>query len=188
LHQAREHSARRGGPPILTTHETILGTLSQPRVLFARMDASVQEKPYHTIGRWGRGRVRPITLTPRDLDCLYALFTHGVLSSDMLRALVAPEHSQRAIGDPNESVDQPEAQQRALNSYRSNLIYEINERGVRAFVDSGRIAFDDYILWNKLHANFKPFILIMIARPAMCWRQSNWEHGRPDSNSFLGGR
>ena len=128
------------------------------------MDAPVQEKPYHTIGRWGRGCVRPIRLTPRDFDCLYALFIHGVLSSDVLRALVAPEHSQRAIGDrlslmrnpPNDYINQPEAQQRALNSYRSTLVYEINEGGVRALVDSGRIILEDYILWKKVQASFKP--------------------------------
>ena len=30
LHQRREHSARHGGPPMLTNHQTILGTLSPP--------------------------------------------------------------------------------------------------------------------------------------------------------------
>ncbi len=128
------------------------------------MDAPVQEKPYHTIGRWGRGRVPPITLNARDLDYLLALFTHGVLSSDMLRALVAPTLPQRVTtrrmfllkNPPNEFVAQPEAQEIARNVYSANLIFEINERGVYALVDSGRIDYDDHVLWSKLQGNFKP--------------------------------
>ena len=57
-----------------------------------RADSS---EPYHTIGRWGRGRVPPMTLNARDLDYLLALFTHGALSSDMLGALAAPGLPQR---------------------------------------------------------------------------------------------
>ena len=128
------------------------------------MDAQVRERPYHTIGRFGRGHVRPLTLRSRDLDYLQALFIHGALSTVILGALVAPEDSPRAISDrlfllrnpPNEYVAQPAAQQRAINAYRSHLVLEITEKGAHALVDSGRITYEDFVLWKKLRANFKP--------------------------------
>jgi protein involved in plasmid replication-relaxation len=128
------------------------------------MDAQVQDEPYHKIGRWGRGRVRPITLNARDLDYLVALFTYGVLSSDMLRALVAAGHSQRVTADrlfllknlPNEFITQPEAQERARTAHCAHLVFEISEKGAHALVDAGRITYDDYALWRKAQANFKP--------------------------------
>jgi hypothetical protein len=132
--------------------------------ILARMETRSQEKPYHTIGRWGRGRVRPIALSPRDLDYLLALFTLGVLSSDMLRALVAPQHSQRVTADrlfllknpPNEYIVQPEAQQRARGADCAHLVFEIGNKGSHALVDSGRITYEDYVLWQKAQVNFKP--------------------------------
>jgi hypothetical protein len=128
------------------------------------MNAEVQEKRYHTIGRWGRGRVRPITLNERDLDYLIALFTYGVLSSEMLRALVAADQSQRVTADrlfllknpPNEYIVQPEAQERARTAHCAHLVFEISEKGAHALVDAGRITYDDYVLWRKAQANFKP--------------------------------
>ena len=80
------------------------------------MEAQVARNPYHAIGRFGRGRVREIALGGRDLDLLFALFTHGTLSSEMLRAVAAPSHSQRATtkrlfllrNPPNEFVMRPE--------------------------------------------------------------------------------
>ena len=134
------------------------------RVSLARMDAPVHEKPYHTIGRWGRGRVRPIALNARDIDYLLSLFTYGTLSSDMLRALVAPDHSQRVTADrlfllknpPNEFIVQPEAQERARTAHCANLVFEISEQGAHALVDAGRITYDDYVLWRRAQVNFKP--------------------------------
>ena len=128
------------------------------------MDAQLDHKPFHKIGRFGRGRVRPIAFTSRDLAYLHALFTHGSLSSGMLRALVAPDHSQRLTTDrlfllknpPNDFIAQPEAQERARNPYGAPLAFEITEYGVCALVDSGRISYDDLVLWRKLHSFFKP--------------------------------
>ena len=133
-------------------------------VPLAPMDARARETPYHTIGRWGRGRVRAITPATRDLDLLFALFTHGVLASDMLRALAAPTDSQRSITDrlfllknpPNEYVVQPEAQERTQGRQSLRLFFEITERGVHTLVDSGRIGHNDFVLWSKLRINFKP--------------------------------
>ena len=46
--------------------------------------------------RWdANAEGRPILVTPRDLDFLFALFIHGPLSTAMLRALVAPHVGQR---------------------------------------------------------------------------------------------
>ena len=135
-----------------------------PRVFLRLMHKHVRETPFHKIGRWGRGRVRAIAPDARDLDLLFALFTHGALSSDMLRALAAPTDSQRAITDrlfllknpPNDYVVQPEAQERAANRHCAPLVFEITERGVDTLVDAGRIAYDDFILWSKMQVNFKP--------------------------------
>ena len=134
------------------------------RVSLAPMDTRARETPYHAVGRWGRGRVRAIVLGARDLDLLFALFTHGALSSDMLKVLAAPADSQRATIDrlfllknpPNYYIVQPEAQARARQRCCARLVFEIAERGVHALVDAGRIAYDDYVLWSKVRVNFKP--------------------------------
>ncbi len=129
-----------------------------------RMDAPAARTRYHAIGKWGRGRVRSISLTSRDLAYLFALFVHGTLSSDMLHALVSPGQRQRSTTDrlfllknpPNDYIAQPKAQQRARNANYASLAYEINDRGVDALVDSGLIAYDDFRLWKKIQANHKP--------------------------------
>ncbi len=128
------------------------------------MDAPTERARYHAIGKWGRGRVRAVSLTPRDLAYLYALFVHGVLSSEMLHALVSPTQRQRSTTDrlfllknpPNDFIVQPRAQERAPNANYASLAYEVGDRGVDALVDNGRIAYQDYLLWKKIQANYKP--------------------------------
>jgi hypothetical protein len=128
------------------------------------MDAAAPVKPYHALGRWKRGPVRPIDLKPRDFDCLFALFTHGVLSTATVQKLAMPDRNQRTVTDrffllknpPNEYVTQPAGQQRAKNANCTDLAFEIADKGAAGLVDSGRISYSDYALWNKLQSNFKP--------------------------------
>ena len=128
------------------------------------MQTPTEKSRYHAIGKWGRGRVRAVDLTPRDLDYLHALFTTGTLSTEMLHALVSPKQSQRITTDrifllknpPNDFVVQPKGQENSKGANYTSLAYEISERGVSALVDAGRIAYADYVLWKKLQANYKP--------------------------------
>ena len=128
------------------------------------MDPQLARTRYHTIGRWGRGIVRAIDLAPRDLAYLYALFIHGVLSTEMLHALVCAERSRRITIDrmfllknpPNDYIAQPKAQENSRSANYTSLSYEISDRGVEALVDAGRISFADLVLWRKLQSNYKP--------------------------------
>ena len=128
------------------------------------MQTQTEKARYHAIGKWGRGRVRAVDLTARDLDYLHALFITGTLSAEMLHALVSPRQSQRITTDrmfllknpPNDFVVQPKGQENSRSANYTSLAYEISERGVTALVNAGRIAYADYVLWKKLQANYKP--------------------------------
>jgi hypothetical protein len=128
------------------------------------MDAQPATSRYHSIGRWGRGSVRAVDLTPRDLAYLRALFVHGVLSTEMLHALISPERTQRATtkrlfllrNPPNDYIVQPKAQERSRDANYAALSYEISEKGAETLVESGVIAFADFVLWKKLQSNYKP--------------------------------
>ena len=128
------------------------------------MFAEADTRPYHRIGRWGRGRVRAVDLTPRDLAFLQTLFTFGALSTEMLGALIAPASPRRATTDrlfllknpPNDYVSQPEGQQFAKDANHTSLVYEISEKGVAALVDCGRVSYAESELWRKLQANLRP--------------------------------
>jgi protein involved in plasmid replication-relaxation len=128
------------------------------------MDAQPATSRYHSIGRWGRGYVRAIDLNARDLAYLRALFIFGVLANEMLHALVCPERDQRVTTDrmfllknpPNDYVVQPKGQENSKSANYRSLSYEISTKGVEALVDSGVIAFADFVLWRKLQANYKP--------------------------------
>ena len=128
------------------------------------MDAPLASTRYHSIGRWGRGRVRSVDLTERDIAYLHALFLHGVLSNEMLHPLVCAGQSQRTTTDrlfllnnpPNDYVIRPKGQENAKSANYTSLSHEISEKGVEALVDAGRISFSDFVLWKKLQANYKP--------------------------------
>ncbi len=62
------------------------------------MDSPVRTR-YHAIGKWGRGRVQAVEITAHDAAYLQSLFMHGVLSNEMLHALVCPDRMQRATTD-----------------------------------------------------------------------------------------
>ena len=128
------------------------------------MQESSEVRPYHALGRWCRGHVRSVELKPRDLDYLSALFIHGVLSTAAIQKLTVSDRTQRVVTDrffllknpPNELVAQPDGQMRAKNANCTDLAFEVNEKGVAALVDAGRISYEDYQLWKKLQANYKP--------------------------------
>ena len=128
------------------------------------MDASPVRTRYHAIGKWGRGRVQAVEITARDLGYLQSLFLHGVLSNEMLHALVCPERAQRATTDrmfllknpPNDFIVQPKAQEDSKSANYTSLAYEISPKGVEALVDRGVVTYADMILWQKLQANYKP--------------------------------
>jgi hypothetical protein len=128
------------------------------------MDAQPVTSRYHSIGRWSRGFVRAIEINTRDLAYLRALFIFGVLSNEMLHALVCAERHQRLTTDrmfllknpPNDYVVQPKGQENSKSANYTSLSYEISTRGVETLVDSGVIAFADFVLWRKLQANYKP--------------------------------
>lgn len=127
------------------------------------MDIPLAHVRYHTIGKWGRGRVHAIELTARDLSFLHALFLHGILSTEMLHALVCPERAQRATTDrlfllrnpPNEFILRPKAQEELKAANYASLAYEISEKGVEALVEHSVVAYPDFLLWQKQQANFK---------------------------------
>ena len=128
------------------------------------MDASPARARYHSIGKWGRGCVRAVDLTARDFAYLRALFIHGVLSNEMLHALVCAEGNQRATTDrmfllrnpPNDFVLRPKAQENSKSANYTSLSYEISPKGVEALVDGGVISFVDLVLWQKLQSNYRP--------------------------------
>lgn len=118
------------------------------------MDA-VAKKPYHTIGRWGHGQVKTATLNKKQLDCLYVLFGHRTLPSDVIKALAAPGATHRSVADnlfvlrhkPNGHVACPRIQRDAANSDYANMVYELTEKGAQALLDHGRITYRQYRLW-----------------------------------------
>lgn len=128
------------------------------------MQELAEVKPYHALGRWRRGRVRAVELNSRDLDYLFALFIHGVLSTAMIQKLIVPDRTQRTVTDrffllknpPNEFVSRPEGQMRSKNANCTDLAFEITNKGAAALVDHDRISYADYLLWTKIQGNFKP--------------------------------
>ena len=128
------------------------------------MDASPERTRYHAIGKWGRGRVKAVEIPARDLTYLHALFIYGVLSNEMLHALVCPERAQRATTDrmfllknpPNDFIVQPKAQEDSKSANYTSLAYEISPNGVETLVDRGVISYTDMIIWQRLQVNYKP--------------------------------
>ena len=142
--------------------------------------------------KWGRGFVRAIDLNARDLAYLRALFIFGVLSNEMLHALVCAERGRRVTTDrmfllknqPNDYVVQPKGQENSKSANYASLSYEISRRGVEALVDSGLIAFSDFVLWRKLQANYKPSISTTTSPPAISSPRSNSARDRRVYGSF----
>lgn len=128
------------------------------------MELSLETRRYHVRGRFGRGPVRPVRLTARKLDYLHALFIHHTLPSYMLHALVAPQAKPRETSDvmhllknpPNDYVVQPRGLTRSRHANCAYLAYELSEKGAEALVDSGRVTYADYLLWQRIQKNYRP--------------------------------
>jgi len=116
--------------------------------------------------RWdANAEGRPIVVTPRDLDFLFALFIHGPLSTAMLRALVAPQVSQWTVTErlkklkrkPNGYIEQPWQQRAAVNANYSHLIVSLARAGLELLCESGRIT-REHAAWHVgINENRKTF-------------------------------
>ncbi len=98
--------------------------------------------------RWdANAEGRPILVTPRDLDFLFALFIHGPLSTAMLRALVAPHVGQKTITErlkklkrkPNAFIEQPWQQRASANANYNHLVVALTDVGIQALIENERI-------------------------------------------------
>ena len=126
----------------------------------------LEPRPYHRIGRWGRGRVRAV-----DLDAarsrLLASAVHLRRAVDRHAAARwsrRPRRS-RATTDrmfllknpPNDYVAQPEGQQFAQERQpHEPRLRDHARRARRAWSTALASATTELVLWRKLQTNFKP--------------------------------
>jgi len=116
--------------------------------------------------RWdAKAEGRPIVVTPRDLDFLYALFIHGPLSTAMLRALIAPTVSQWTVTErlkelkrkPNGFIDQPWQQRAAVNANYNHLVVSLARAGLQVLLENARITTEQARWYVGINENRKTY-------------------------------
>jgi hypothetical protein len=116
--------------------------------------------------RWdAKAESRPIVVTARDLDFLFALFIHGPLSTAMLRALVAPNVSQWTVTErlkklkrkPNRLIEQPWQQRAAINANYNHLVFALSPAGLDLLREHARITSEQAFWFSGMNANRKTY-------------------------------
>ncbi len=108
---------------------------------------------------------RAIVITPRDLDFLFALFIHGPLSTAMLRALIAPDVSQKTVTErlknlkrkPNGVIDQPWQQRAAVNANYNHLVFALAPAGLDLLLEEKRIKREQAAWYVGINENRKAY-------------------------------
>jgi hypothetical protein len=122
------------------------------------------QTPRKHFGRFDRAvTTKRIRLTDNRLDRLQPFFKHGLLSTEMLHALVEPEKAQNYTTEelkrlkriPNSYLEQPEAQQDTIDALYNRLIYRLSLRGIEGLLTGDRITIDDARLWRNLRSQHK---------------------------------
>src|ERR1700722_12980847 len=108
---------------------------------------------------------RPVVVTERDLDFLFALFIHGPLSTAMLRALVAPTVSQWSVTErlkklkrkPNGFLKQPWQQRAAVNANYNHLVFALSTAGLDVLREHHRITSQQAAWYFGINENRKTY-------------------------------
>jgi hypothetical protein len=117
--------------------------------------------PYHKFTRFDRrATTNEIKLTPDRRERLKTYFTHGLLSTHMVRALVDPDKTQEFVSTelkrlrriPNSYLTYSTRQEDDLDVRSNPNIFGLAHKSIEPLITAGTISIEDAQLWQKLRA------------------------------------